>query len=170
MDPRHNVQGDVLQVIPRRTPSDRPIDGPSTGSIRLQLAPLRRRRLRRVVLAAVAACGLILIAAGVARLAHANSVATAENTVPSASMVSAPRANVAVAGPVTAAPPVADVPRTGTLRLQHPATAGKVWLDGQKITTASTAATCGTHQIKVGTRGKLHAIDVPCGGDVNVSR
>jgi hypothetical protein len=44
-----------------------------------------------------------------------------------------------------------------------------VWLDGNKLTNANAVVTCGQHQVKVGARGKPHAIDVPCGGELNVT-
>jgi hypothetical protein len=58
---------------------------------------------------------------------------------------------------------------TGTVRLDRPATAGRAWLDGKKLSSSSALVTCGTHQIKVG-RGRTHSIDVPCGGEIGVSR
>jgi hypothetical protein len=161
--------GDMLQVIPRRSPSLGFADATGSVSVRIRLAPARRRKLTRVVVAAVAACTLILIAAGIAHLARATNetAATAAPGNQPAATLPAPVAPAAAAAPV--APP-ADVPQTGTLRLQHPATAGKVWLDGQKIAAASATVTCGSHQVKVGAHGKAHAIDVPCGGELRLTR
>ena len=160
--------GDMLQVIPRRSPSLGFADATGSVSVRIHLAPTRRRKLTRVVVAAVAVCALILVAAGIARLARAtNETAMAPGNEPTAATPPAPVAPAAAAAPV--APP-ADVPQTGTLRLQRPATAGKVWLDGQKIAAASATVACGSHQVKVGTHGKAHAIDVPCGGELRLTK
>jgi hypothetical protein len=161
--------GDMLQVIRRRAPSLGIADGTGSVSVRIRLAPARRRNLTRVVVAALGACTLILVAAGIAHLARANNETSAvAATEPSAIAPPAPvAAPVAAAAP--AAPPV-DIPQTGTLRLQRPATAGKVWLDGQKITTASATVACGSHQVKLGAHGKPHAIDVPCGGELRLSK
>jgi hypothetical protein len=58
---------------------------------------------------------------------------------------------------------------TGTVRLDRPAYPGKVWLDGKKLSSSSAMVSCGTHQIKVGFR-RAHSIDVPCGGELGVSK
>jgi hypothetical protein len=44
-----------------------------------------------------------------------------------------------------------------------------VRLDGNKLTTPTAVVTCGQHQVKVGARGKAHAIDVPCGGELHLT-
>jgi hypothetical protein len=167
---------DVLQVIPRRTPSGGPPDGGGTGSQRISLPPARRRKLTRIVFGALGACGVILVAAAIAHAVRPNddatafaSTATAAAFPPSSPAVAAAPKAPPVA-PAPAAPPAADVPQTGTLRLQRPAAAGKVWLDGQKIATAAATVSCGPHQLKIGAHGKAHAIDVPCGGELKVSR
>jgi hypothetical protein len=175
MESGHQAPGDILQVIPRRSPSGGPPpDGGGTGSLRISLPPARRKRLARIVFAAVGACGLILVAAGIVHVLRpgqdtAAFAATATAAAPS-TPVAPPTPQPASAPPVaTAAAPAPDVPQTGTLRLQRPASPGKVWLDGQKITVASATVACGQHQLKVG-RGKAHAIDVPCGGDLKISK
>ena len=66
MESGHQASGDILQVIPRRSPSGGPPpDGGGTGSLRISLPPARRKRLTRIVFGAVGACGLILVAAGI---------------------------------------------------------------------------------------------------------
>ena len=163
--------GDMLQVIPRRSPSVGFADATGSVSVRIRLAPARRRKLTRVVVAALAACGLILVAAVVAHLARTPNgtpalAATANEPAPTAT----PAPVVPTAAPPVAAAPPVDAPQTGTLRLQRPAAPGKVWLDGQKIAAASATVACGTHQIKIGTHGKAHAVDIPCGGELKLSR
>jgi hypothetical protein len=173
MESGQQAQGDILQVIPRRTPSGGPPPpdgGGGTGSRRISLPPERRQALTRIVFGALGACGLILVAAGVARVLRPSedtaalaATPTAASPPPAAAPVSPPAATAAA--PAT----VPDAPQTGTLHLQRPATPGKVWLDGQKITVASATVACGDHQLKIG-RGKAHSITVPCGGDLKVSR
>ena len=169
MESGHDVAGDVLQVIPRRPPSARPPDGGGTGSYRFVLPPERRKKLTRIVLGTLAACALILVAAGIVHLARPNndaaSVATSTAVAPA---LPAPIASPAVAP--AAAPAVTDAPQTGTLRLQKPLAAGKVWLDGQKMAVASATIACGTHELKVGAHGRPRSIDVPCGGELKLSR
>jgi hypothetical protein len=166
MDSGQPAAGDILQVIPRRPSSSGP-PPEGTGSRRIILLPARRRKLARIVLAAVGACGLILVAAGVAHVLRP--------AVDTASAATAPAAPPPVPAPATANPPAAapaappDTPQTGTVHVARPASPGKVWLDGQKLTTASATVACGDHQLKVG-HGKAHAITVPCGGDLKVSR
>jgi hypothetical protein len=55
------------------------------------------------------------------------------------------------------------------VRIVRPAAPGRVWLDGKKLTSSSAVVSCGTHQIKVGAR-KGHSVDVPCNGEVAVSK
>jgi hypothetical protein len=158
----------------------------STLQLRL---PLRRRLLRRVVIAAVSACALILVAAGVTRVVHASSE---PDRVVRASVVTGPSsANRAAATPLegasTAGPNEAanvggsstaagggtgagqPAPMAGTLHLERSVTPRWVLLDGKKLSSRTEVVTCGTHQIKVG-HSKAHPIDVPCGGDLTVGR
>jgi hypothetical protein len=177
MESGHQAQGDILQVIPRRSSPGSLADGTGatgairlegTGSIRFRLAPARRRKLKRIVIGTLAACSAILLAAGIAHVVRPSNDTSAYAATNS---VTAPVAPPPVAAPPVAAPaPVADVPQTGTLSLQRPAAPGKVWLDGQKISAASATVTCGKHQLKVGARGKAHAIDIPCGGELKITR
>lgn len=175
MDSGHPAQDDILQVIPRRAPSTPSLVSGSTGRIWLP-PPARKRRLTRVVVATVGACGLILVAAGIVHMARGKDASAFEATgatsaavaavVPTSPTTAAP--TVAPAAP--AAPPVPAEPQSGTVTLQRPASAGHVWLDGQKLNAASATVPCGKHQVKIGAHGRAHAIDVPCGGEVHVSR
>jgi hypothetical protein len=143
--------------------------------------PARRRRLGKIVVGALAACAIIIVAAGVARIGHAMSEPSA---TPSTAATTTNVAN-ASAGTSTATPGTASSPATtaatvgaaaptdpasaGTVRLARPTMAGHVWLDGKKLSAASVLVSCGNHQIKVG-HGRKHSIDVPCGGEIAVSR
>ncbi len=158
-----------------------------TMEIRL---PVPRRRLGAVVVGALSLCALILVAAGVARVVHASSgpeaaagdlrtnAAVAAATAPaSLSSATASQAQATVAA-VPSKPAPTSTPAstssnsgssTGTVRLDRPAYPGHVWLDGRKLSSSSAMVSCGTHQIKVGFR-RAHSIDVPCGGEVGVSK
>jgi hypothetical protein len=139
--------------------------------------PTRRRRLGGVVIGAVAGCALILLAAGIARVGHASSpppTVQATPTTPAPATTSLDSTTATTPDPAT--PPVTagttsttTTSSTGTVRLDRPAVAGRVWLDGKKLSASSALVSCGTHQIKVG-RGRTHSIDVPCGGELGVSK
>ncbi len=173
MESGRQAQGDVLQVIGRPPPGAAGDGiGSATGSIRLVFSPERRRKLSRIVFATLAGCGVILLAAAVVHVVRpsndASAYASTAKPAPSAAAI-AP-----VLAPQTAAPPAApatpDAPQTGTVRLLKPAAPGKVWLDGQKLGAATATVACGSHQLKIGAHGKAHAVDVPCGGELKVSR
>jgi hypothetical protein len=165
---------DVLQVIPQRGPTPPSVvavgmdvlskDRAETWESRTIDPTLsaRRKRLATVVIATVGACGAILIAAGIAR--H-------ERT--KADVATAAAALTATATPTPtpiATPTPTDAPKTGTLSLDRPAVPGHVWVDGKKLTMTSAMLACGKHQVKVGLWGRAHAVDVPCGGELRVSR
>jgi hypothetical protein len=118
---------------------------------------------------------LILIAAVIVHLARAKDssafAATNAASAPAAAAPVVPPSNPVAAAPIAApAPPPPAEPQSGTLSLQRPATAGHVWLDGQKLNAASATVTCGKHQVKVGAHGRAHPVDVPCGGEIHISR
>jgi hypothetical protein len=132
---------------------------------------LRRERLRKIVLGTLAGCGLILIAAAGAQVARAGANTGALQPVAVLTRAAEP-ANIEPA-PAAAAPEPAAVPEApaiGTLRLHSPAVPGHVWLDGEKVTAASTVVACGKHELRVGAKGHPHTVDVPCGGEFRVSR
>jgi hypothetical protein len=162
-----------LDLMAARPRADGPWPNPTvqTSSVRV---PLRRRRLGGIVVVAVGVCALILVAAGIARVGHASSepeTAQAHPAAPDPSPDPAPPSAAPAAAPTAAAvAPSASAPAsTGTVRLQRPAVASRVWLDGKKMTSASVVVSCGTHQVRVGVR-RTHSIDVPCGGEIAVSK
>lgn len=142
----------------------------------------RRRRLARIVIGAVATCVVILAAAAVRAVAgmvpssmaastpHAGTLPPAEPTTPSAAAPNPGPATPAEAPPANGSPLKSPAPTMGTLILEHPAAAGHVWFDGERLTAEHAAVACGKHEIRVGPHGRAHSIDVPCGGDVHVSR
>jgi hypothetical protein len=170
-----DVRGDVLQVIPRHAPGGPDgVLGTGSVSVRLQLPPARRRGLTRIVVATLSACGLILVAAAVTHVARPSSdpsAYAATGNAPAVTAAAPVAAPPAPAAPAASPAATADLaPQTGTLHLAKPSLTGKVWLDGQKLTTATATVTCGKHQLKVGAHGKPRTLDVPCGGDVKVAR
>lgn len=133
--------------------------------------PPRRRHLGKIVAGAVGFCGLILVAALIARVSHASSESS--ETVASASAVATadpPPIPASTATAPSTAPGALDPSSTGTVRLDKPARPGAVWLDGKKVAGDSVQVSCGTHQIRVGRYGRKHSIDVPCGGVIGVAR
>jgi hypothetical protein len=160
-----------------------------TGSIRIRLLAPRRRKLARIVVAALGACTLILVAAVVVHLARPKDDASAFAATPNATTAAAqaapaqpalaqpvaalpaagqPAGTPSPAGAAPAAAPAAE-PTTGTIHLLKPAVPGKVWLDGQKISALTETVACGSHQLKVGAHGKARPVDVPCGGDLKIA-
>jgi hypothetical protein len=160
-----------LDLTPGRAATDEEVN--PTMEIRL---PVRRRRLGGIVVAAVAGCALILVAAGIARVGHASSTPdtaalppSTTTTTATATATSVPLATTPPPVATSAAATSSDGASTGTVRLERPATAGRVWLDGRKLSSTSAMVSCGTHQIRVG-RGRTHSIDVPCGSEIAVSK
>jgi hypothetical protein len=153
-------------------------DRGTTGHVFL---PSPRRRLKGLVIAVVSGCALILVAAGVARVVHASDEPVSASHLSAAAPVTTTQATSApmatsTPAPATASPASASVgatspdgTSTGTVRLDRPAKAGHVWLDGKKLTSPSALVSCGTHRIKIG-HGRTHSIDVPCGGEIGISK
>jgi hypothetical protein len=162
-----------LDLMPLRAGADEEVN----PTMEIRLPPRRRRRLGGIVIAAIAGCALILVAAGIARVGHASSspapasspaftATTAAVTATSAPLDTAP---AATSTPSSPAPASLGGSSAGTVRLDRPAIAGHVWLDGKKLSSTSALVSCGTHQIKVG-RGRTHSVDVPCGSEIGVSK
>src|SRR6266480_3588890 len=113
-----------------------------TGSVRI---PVQRRRLGGIVVAAVATCALILVAAIIARVSHASNEPPPTAAVPM-SATEAPTRNTpsvpdrvptpetARAAPTALAQASSDPPTTGMIRVERPSVAGRVWIDGKKMT------------------------------------
>jgi len=166
-----------LDLAVRDAEGDEEDDRGATGRV-LLAAP--RKRFKGLVVSVVSCCALILIAAGVARVVHASdepsgashasaaaAATTTQTSSPAATSPAAAPAPTPAKSPAMATTP--DSNSSGTVRIDKPAKAGHVWLDGTKITSASALVSCGTHRIKVG-HGRTHSIDVPCGGEIGVSR
>ena len=195
--PMTSAATDVLQVIPRRPGGSLPPPEPSEQD--LSLAPMgidslarlpldpenstgsisatilsRRKRLTRIVVAAIAACGVILVAAGIAhavrRSDDAQPVTAAAPPAPSPDPSPSADPPAAAPAPVPDSPDAIEAKTKGTIRLDKPASPGHVWLDGKKLSKVENLVACGKHQIKVGAHAHAHAVDVPCGGEVHVSR
>ena len=144
-----------------------------TGSIRF---PMRRRRLRGIVFVTLALCTLILVAAVASRVGHASNAAAAVSIPAFPAALSPPAAPnppalpvAAAASPTNQSPTASSDVTTGTVRIEKPAVAGRVWIDGKKVSAPSVLTTCGAHQIKVG-HSHAKSVQIPCGGELVVSR
>jgi hypothetical protein len=136
---------------------------------------VRRRRFDGVVIATVAGCALILVAAAISRVSHASSAGEGPAPVRApAAPVTTDEPNASAPGAalpaVAAAPEPVERPTKGTVRLDRASLAGRVWIDGKRLTATTVAVTCGPHQIKVGASARARSLDVPCGGELVVAR
>jgi hypothetical protein len=134
---------------------------------------MKRRRLRGVVFAILAMCTLIIMAAVASRMGHAGNTAAAAiptfPAIPPAPLTPVATAQALATTTAPPTPPAAADTTTGTIRIERPASPGHVWLDGKKLSAASAPVSCGTHQVKIG-RTHARSIQVPCGGELVVSR
>ncbi len=74
---------------------------------------------------------------------------------------------------VVAPPVVAAQSGSGTLVVSGPATHGfRVYVDGRLVGDAPqrVALPCGAHSLRIGSRGSTRQIDVPCGGELSLTR
>jgi hypothetical protein len=93
----------------------------------------------------------------------------ATNTVAPTTVAAPVAADVtAVAAPVQA-PPASDK-TDGVLILPDEAEGHRLFVDGKKIEFAGDRATvpCGTHEIRIGSRGAPRTLDIPCGGETTM--
>jgi hypothetical protein len=158
-------------------------DAETTSTLEIPL-PARLLRLRRVVIGTLLGCGLILVAAGIARLSRdGTSPAPPERDLllnrrfpaspgpersPELTSLPAAAPPPMPAGPggtATATDPARET--MGTLRLEPYMTPRWIWFDGKRLTSRSERVPCGTHQFKVG-HGQARSIEVPCGGELHL--
>lgn len=76
----------------------------------------------------------------------------------------------ASAADVDAAPPNPHGKRTGEIVAEDAPRGRRVFVDGRAVgeTPAIVVAPCGTHEVKVGSKGTPQTVDIPCGGRVSV--
>jgi len=182
---------EVLQVSRDKRPSypslmrvGIDIEMPSNDETCQMRVATRRKELSRYVVGAVVFSCLILVVAFVKREVGTSNGPTATSPMSSPATATAARATttspaipppppapVQSASPTVAELLAADTPdsTSGSIRFVRPVKAGWVWLDGKRLTGTSAIVTCGTHQVKVG-YGAKHAVVVPCGGEVVLSR
>jgi hypothetical protein len=128
-----------------------------------------------VVASALAVCGAILLGAMAAQVSRgwtqgASSMSLnlrASSPAPAKAVGAADRGETDAPDPSGSS---TDAPGIGTLHLRWPATAGQVWLDGARLSATSAVVDCGRHEVRVGVRGRPHPVEVPCGGDLSVTR
>ncbi len=138
------------------------------------MEPTRHKRLVRIVAIALGLCAFILVAAGIAKAVRPHDPAatapSAASASPSPSASAAPPAAdtppAQTAAPAATLPPAA--PTTGTVFFERPATPGKIWIDGKKITAKSVDVPCGNHRIKIGS-GKTKPVIVTCGAELHLT-
>lgn len=70
------------------------------------------------------------------------------------------------------APPAGIAPTKGILKMPASTAANRVWVDGKLIGNGGNdrEVACGRHTVKIGSRGREQTVDVPCGGDVALTR
>ena len=88
-----------------------------------------------------------------------------------------PRFRVARRAPAPApapspAPASAPPSKTGLLKMPASTSANRVWIDGKLVGNGGNdrEVACGRHTVKIGSRGREQIVDVPCGGDVALTR
>jgi hypothetical protein len=124
----------------------------------------RRRNLSRYVIGAVSVACAILVASVVKHSVHGGD--------PASSRASARPAPVTVRDPAPQPAPIPPSPIPGEATaglLRFTAPLGWAWLDGQQLSGTSAFVPCGTHHVQIGGE-EQHDVDVPCGGEVVVSR
>ncbi|AKV01815.1 serine/threonine protein kinase [Labilithrix luteola] len=109
--------------------------------------------------------------------ASSSAVAPAPSAAPSASVVAmaTPSAGAEPPAPVAknAAKPSTPTPSAGTgiVKTEGAAPGRRIFIDERTVgqTPQPITVKCGMHMIKVGSSGRAHSVDVPCGGEVTVS-
>ena len=168
-----------------RTSSPLILETPNAMTTAVLPEPARnaRRRSRApmfLVAAAAAAIAMGIVIGGTLGLRErTNAAATAELRAPpvvatvQAATAQAPSVLTPSApppAPVEVAPPPAST--SGRL-LTAPSEAGhRIFVDGRFAGSggAPLAVRCGTHEVRVGSAGRLRRVDVPCDGALEVSR
>jgi len=162
--------------------SSRGASGQNDETCQIRLAARRRELARYVIGAVVMSCAILVMSFVKYETVPRGSQSRAAPAVapPVATLASAPPpspANIPTPPPLsiqaTQGPSqsvaLTTAPSSGTLRFVPPAKSGWVWLDGKRLTGTSAIVSCGTHQLKVGYFAK-HAVTVPCGGELVLSR
>lgn len=152
---------------------------PEAGGARL---PSRKRGvvIGAISVLAVASFGAIPIFASIAHAtrndallgesdAYASPRSAAVGTAAAVvALPPAPAPEVTSPPPALAAPPSADA-TTGTITLPSSAAGHRIYVDGRLTAQPSSfvlVRSCGSHVVKIGSRGRDQAIVVPCRGDV----
>jgi hypothetical protein len=156
---------DVIEVVDpnRRSTSVAPV-GYDTAII------LPRRKLAPYVVAAVAACLVVLVIAAIQSVPRAQGVTA--HTPPETTAPARPPEPKPVVAPVPqpAAPQPAPASTIGTLLVDSTAEGQRVFVDGVILSAHAALLRCGPHDVAMGSPGRTRTIDVPCGGEVTVYR
>jgi len=152
----------MLQVARERrsTPSLAPVDLDVEPEAAPDLAQRRRALGRWVVCAVGAACAILATSA--VKLAHPPGAAAAAQP---AAEVTPRQARATITR--TDSPPASTGDGAGLVRFDTKP--GWAWLDGRQLTATSAFVPCGPHQVQIGGQ-ELREVQVPCGGEVVVTR
>jgi hypothetical protein len=162
---------DMLEVAARdrSTPSLAPVGIDVEAADAEDPAPLaaRRRELTRYVIGAVALACVILVASVAKRTSHADAPSSAGNSVRAEPVT----VRTHVPGEASPLTPAVAKPAAGTGAglIRFATQPGWAWLDGQQLSATSAFVPCGSHQVQIGGE-EQHDVDVPCGGEVVVTR
>jgi hypothetical protein len=152
----------------------------------------RRRRPRAAIIAGAAAtaigCSLLFVVVlrpisnpSLEKTSHASGAIPVE--VPTAAPVTTteqepvqrpapPSAAEPTSGATPPAAPAAPAPAatTGTLSTSGAAPGRRIFVDDRTVgeTPKAIVVPCGSHRVRVGSRGATAVIDVPCGGEINL--
>lgn len=78
------------------------------------------------------------------------------------------------APPANVPPVVAPTPKgtTGILKMPASTASNRLWFDGKLIGNGGSdrEVPCGRHVVKIGSRGRDQRVEIPCGGDVAITR
>ncbi|MBX3192645.1 MAG: protein kinase [Labilithrix sp.] len=98
------------------------------------------------------------------------SLAPAPAPAPAPSLAPAPAPSLAPAP--APAPSLAPAPSTGRLLTPPSASGHRIFVDGRVVGSGGAPLTvrCGKRDVRVGSAGRLRKVDVPCGGDLEVTR
>ena len=152
-----SVAGDVLAEQP---------------SVRAAPPPLRFSWIVLVIVFALLAMAAMAWATfAVARASRDNAIVRTMQIRP---RHAAPRFRSATPKVVTPPPVIAETPKDGMGILKMPAStsSNRLWFDRKLIGNGGNdrEVPCGRHLVKIGSRGREHVVDVPCGGDVAITR
>jgi serine/threonine protein kinase len=171
-----------------RPPSRRPLPGirPTFADLDTVSAAKsgRRRTASRIAGAFVVTAAIAAFAMVVGFRSHPWAPAGGVEAVTETELPNATTAITPESAPVTSATTtpsdtastdeagIAATSSTGRILTEPSAAGNRLFIDGRAVGNGGVpyVVTCGRHEVRVGSAGALHDVDVPCGGDVRVRR